>query len=121
MYEYQARRNEKSRWPDAVYDGDTIELIIDCGFDQYTRQKIRVLGVNTPEIRSHQKYAAIIAKQETLTWLKVGETPIERWPLVIRTKEKDNFGRWLAEVYRKTDGESLTDYLLSRGYKPYGG
>jgi micrococcal nuclease len=119
MYEFQARRNEASRWSEAVYDGDTIDLIIDCGFDQYTRQRIRVLGVNTPEIRSHEKYAAIVAKQDTIRWIRCAEVPLERWPLIVRTKEKDNFGRWLAEVIRKTDGESLTEYLLGRGYKPY--
>ena len=35
-----------------VVDGDTIDVIIDLGFDLYKKERVRVAGVDTPEKRT---------------------------------------------------------------------
>ena len=35
-----------------VLDGDTIDVIIDLGFDLYKKERVRIAGVDTPE-REH--------------------------------------------------------------------
>lgn len=43
-----------------VYDGDTITCSIDCGFNfLMKKQKIRLLGIDTPEIRGEEREKAI--------------------------------------------------------------
>ena len=35
-----------------VVDGDTIDVSIDLGFDVCTKQRVRLLGIDTPESRT---------------------------------------------------------------------
>ena len=35
-----------------VVDGDTIDVAIDLGFDVCTKQRVRLLGIDTPESRT---------------------------------------------------------------------
>lgn len=93
-----------------VVDGDTIDCDIDVGFGMRTRQRLRLHGVNTPELRSSdpdKRLAAIEAKRFT-----------ERFALgcdlYIQTYKSDVFGRYLAKIYR--DSECLNDLLVSEGH-----
>ena len=45
MYQYKIKL-------DRVIDGDTIDCMIDLGFDISTKKRIRFLGINTPESRT---------------------------------------------------------------------
>lgn len=48
-----------------VVDGDTVDATIDVGFKMTTVQRLRLLGINTPEKNSKdifEKSRAIIAK-----------------------------------------------------------
>ena len=48
-YEYHAKVTE-------VVDGDTVVIDIDLGFDVvFIKQKVRLLGVDTPESRTSDK------------------------------------------------------------------
>ena len=35
-----------------IVDGDTIDVAIDLGFDVLTKQRVRLLGIDTPESRT---------------------------------------------------------------------
>ena len=35
-----------------VLDGDTIDVLIDLGFDLYKKERVRIAGVDTPEKRT---------------------------------------------------------------------
>ena len=35
-----------------VVDGDTVDALVDLGFNTYSKQRIRLYGINTPEIRT---------------------------------------------------------------------
>jgi endonuclease YncB( thermonuclease family) len=88
-----------------IYDGDTIELT--------DGRKIRVLGINTPEV-AHRGEAleplAIDARAAAQTFL--AKTPFLKIKLGLQ--KQDQFKRWLAFVYTQ-DGENLSAYLLRQG------
>ena len=56
MYEYRA-------YVKNVYDGDSITVDIDLGFGVLLQsQKIRLLKINTPEIRGSERASGIISR-----------------------------------------------------------
>ncbi len=107
-----------------VIDGDTIDVEIDQGLHTYRVERLRLLGVNTPELHSpvaEVRTAAQDAKALTVQWLSDhlhGLTAPNEWPLLIRTEKADAFCRYLADVYC-TQEHSLTQALLDAGYLPY--
>ena len=120
MFTYNATVDQLSRYNHGVYDGDTIDMLIDVGFRMYSRQRIRVLGVNTPELRGDDKQEGLRFKTLTLDWIGGGLIlSNEEFPFIVRTEKSDSFGRYLAEVTRKCDGQSLTQYLLEQGSPAY--
>ena len=38
-----------------VIDGDTVDAMIDLGFDTWVKKRIRLAGIDTPEIRTRDK------------------------------------------------------------------
>ena len=92
-----------------VVDGDTIDLVIDVGFRLYTAQRIRLLGIDTPE-RGQQGWAEATAFVKNWVDTYNGKLRIE-------TFKADSFGRWLGYVYARTeDGvQSLTNDLMASG------
>ena len=49
-----------------VIDGDTIDAVIDLGFDVWIKKRVRLYGINTPETRTRdleEKQAGIAAKK----------------------------------------------------------
>ena len=52
----------------SVYDGDTITCNIDLGFKiKLYKQKIRLFGINTPEVRGKSRPEGLISKQKLCT------------------------------------------------------
>lgn len=105
-----------------VVDGDTIDVYIDQGFHTYRRERLRLLGVNTPEMKGATLQAGRNARQYTIDWLATGGTgptymPVAgKWPLIIFTEKADAFGRYLATVWRTKDGVCLNNDLISSGH-----
>jgi micrococcal nuclease len=96
-----------------VIDGDTVLCTLDVGFHTYQQERVRLLGVNTPEVVGAQKAAGLTAKALVVAWVAQFDGP---WPFLIRTEKTDSFGRYLAEVWSLATGASLTDYLRAQGY-----
>lgn len=102
-----------------VVDGDTIDVRTDKGFDDNGLwMRLRLLGVNTPELRGDTKTAAEAAKQFTIDWLSTHADAKSR--VFIRTvrsihdvDKDDSFGRYLATVYNLVDGEIQGDHCLN--------
>ena len=49
-----------------VIDGDTIDAVIDLGFDVWVKKRVRLYGINTPETRTRdlkEKQAGLAAKK----------------------------------------------------------
>lgn len=94
----------------SVYDGDTITCDIDCGFGVILhKQKIRLYGINTPEVRGSSKEEGI--KVRDLVREKILDKDI-----VLETikDKKGKYGRWLGIIHI---GElNLNDWLLENNY-----
>ena len=108
MYEYNAVIV-------SVYDGDTLTANVDLGFKMCAKKiKLRLLGVDTPEIRTKdldEKANAIKARD------RVKELCLDR-DVVITTSKKGKYGRWLASI--SIDGADLAGILISEGHAlPY--
>ena len=48
MYEYYVREVKN------VVDGDTIDVVIDLGFNVLFEQRVRLAGIDTPESRTER-------------------------------------------------------------------
>jgi micrococcal nuclease len=98
-----------------VVDGDTLDLMVDLGFKRYSRERIRLMGVDTPETHGETREAGDAATAFVIEWCKTCELP-----LVLESHKKDSFGRWLGSLYRQEEGgvmgESLADALLAAGH-----
>lgn len=101
----------------SVYDGDTITVMIDQGMKHFARVKVRMLGINTPEIRTkdlEEKARGYTAKE----YLK---SRIEGKTIIINTVKKGKFGRWLGVLWLYEEGmdelgESLNDEMIRMGH-----
>ena len=95
----------------SVYDGDTITADIDLGFGLViTKQKIRLCGLDTPEVRGTEKEEGIKVRDDLIEKLKYMKGEMEPNP----DYEKCKYGRWLATIYN-TDGENINKWLLDSG------
>ncbi len=103
MYEYKAMVTK-------VYDGDTITVDFHLGFGIIIKsQKIRLLGINTPEVRGKSKPEGIKSRDAL-------RKRILNKVVVIRTfkDKKGKYGRWLGEVF--IDDENINGWLIQEGY-----
>lgn len=116
---------------DRVYDGDTIWVTLDLGFDMLFRCSIRLKGVDTPESkinikkypeRKKEKALAKIAKKR-MKELCGKEVWVESKKLlkgsakdnVKESTAKEKYGRVLGNIYQM-DGTNIADVLIREGY-----
>lgn len=105
-----------------VVDGDTVRAEMDMGFHCYHVESLRVAGVDAPELFSGDNRDAGMASREfVIAWVADayvdhGENDME-WPFLVRTyKDKQTFGRYVADIVRIDTGESLASALVSAGH-----
>ena len=110
MYEYYVRKVEN------VVDGDTIDVLIDLGFDILFASRVRLAGIDTPESRTKdlaEKALGLEAKEYLKKALKDAKS------VVIKTEKMDSsekYGRILGWVYVNGDTVSLNDKMINDGY-----
>jgi len=79
-----------------VVDGDTIEVVIDLGWRMYTYSPIRLLGIDSAEMRGTTGQEKILAQKAK----NLVETIALNQPVLLRSyKGKTTFGRYLGDVY----------------------
>jgi micrococcal nuclease len=104
-----------------VVDGDTIEAMIDLGFNTWITITVRLDGINTPESRTknkEEKARGLAAKDKLKQIMDSNEN---EFTLISHGVEK--YGRCLAEIFVKTLGElSVQKNLIAEGFgKEYHG
>lgn len=80
-----------------VVDGDTFDVLIDLGFNSYAYETLRLHNVDTPEIfrpkSTEERDLGLKAKY------RVTELIFDK-PILIRSfKDKETFGRFVADVW----------------------
>ena len=109
-----------------VLDGDTIDVIIDLGFDLAKTERVRIAGVDTPEKRTRNLEEKALGIDAT-EWLKDKlEGAIDGDDdLVIRTElvgGVGKYGRLLGWLYIGDATVSLNEQMITEGYAwPYDG
>ena len=103
-----------------VVDGDTIDVLIDLGFDLYKKERVRIAGVDTPEKRTRDLEEKALGIDAT-NWLKdklegaiSGDDD-----LVIRTElvgGVGKYGRLLGWLYIGDATVSLNEQMIAAGY-----
>jgi len=103
----------------SIYDGDTIRVNIDLGFgmkwcgDAGKGVKIRLYGIDTPEIRGDEREMGLKSKQALIQLL-------DGKRVVLRTiKDKTGkYGRYLGVLYVLDNDEwkDINETLISEGY-----
>jgi micrococcal nuclease len=110
MYEYFVK--EVTR----VVDGDTIDVVIDLGFDIMFSSRVRLAGIDTPESRTRDKAEKILGL-ESKEYLKKNLKDAK--PIVIKTEKmnsSEKYGRILGWLYINGDTESINDKMINDGY-----
>jgi micrococcal nuclease len=97
-------------WLIRVIDGDTIDVVIDLGWDMRMNERVRLFGVNAPEIRGPEKVEGQRYKKLVEDWFLTH--PVSYW-LHSREYKRDSFGRTLAVIVA-TNGDSLNDFLNTK-------
>jgi micrococcal nuclease len=95
----------------SVYDGDTITVALDLGLSIKVRAKCRLLGIDTPEIRTKsaaEKKAAYTAR-DRVRGMILGETV-----LLHSVAKPDKYGRLLVKVWTQ-GGDCVNQVLLDEG------
>ena len=103
-----------------VLDGDTIDVLIDLGFDLYKKERVRIAGVDTPEKRTRDLEEKALGIDAT-NWLKakLTETIKGDEELTIRTELKGGvgkYGRLLGWLYVGDATLSLNEQMITEGY-----
>ena len=103
-----------------VLDGDTIDVVIDLGFDLYKKERVRVAGVDTPEKRTKDDEEKALGYDAT-NWLKEKlEGAISGDDdLIIRTElvgGVGKYGRLLGWLYIGDSELSLNEQMIAEGY-----
>jgi len=103
-----------------VLDGDTIDVLIDLGFDLYKKERVRIAGVDTPEKRTRNLEEKALGIDAT-NWLKeklegaiAGDDD-----LIIRTElvgGVGKYGRLLGWLYIGDSTISLNEQMIVAGY-----
>ncbi len=104
LYTYRA-------YLDYVIDGDTVVFYVDLGFRTYSRQKLRLRGIDTPELPTPKGKKAKTFVEEILKKPKI---------ITIKTYRKDKYDRYLADIFVGSKevflNQMLLDEKLAVGY-----
>ena len=103
-----------------VVDGDTIDVLIDLGFDLYKKERVRIAGVDTPEKRTRDLEEKALGLDATY-WMKkqLEDTIAGDEELIIRTELKGGTGKYgtlLGWLYVGDDTVSLNEQMITEGY-----
>jgi|TARA_R100001594_G_scaffold6273_1_gene18095 micrococcal nuclease len=107
MYEYACK-------VERVVDGDTIDVVLDLGFDIQYKSRVRLYGIDTPESRTRDRDEKARGKMAG-AFLKEAIEKGEK--VVIQTKLKDSrgkFGRVLGDVV--VDEVNINKSMIENNY-----
>jgi len=106
-----------------VYDGDTLTVTIDLGFSLTIRTKVRLMGIDTAEMKSEDesvKKLAIASRDF------IREQALDK-KVLLKSHKPDKYGRALADIWTLDDQwqpapKTLSELMIEKGFaKSYDG
>lgn len=98
-----------------IVDGDTVDLDVDLGFKTRRKDRFRLEGIDTPEVRTKdkiEKAAGLAASARLAELIPVGSE------VTVRTNKPGKYGRWIATILK--DGVDINQQLVKEGHAvPY--
>jgi len=96
-----------------VYDGDTVTMQVDLGFNVSVVEKIRLHGINAPEVRGMEK----VKGKESRDYLRSLVLHKKVFVQTIKDK-KGKYGRYLGILYVRYNDYLLdvNKHMVSKGY-----
>ena len=100
-----------------IIDGDTLDFYVNLGLGFFCNARIRLSGVDAPEIfgvkkESKEFQAGQIAKLYVCKWFYP-----EQDHYLLKAEHRGLYGRWLGEVFKVDQSESLNENLKKKFYK----
>lgn len=95
-----------------VVDGDTFDMDIDLGFNIHIHERVRLLGIDTPEKFGKEKDLGLTVKQYAINNFLNKEVVIRSEKADVAA-DTDSFGRWLVRV--NVDGNDVCDIYNNLG------
>ncbi len=103
MYRYNAKL-------DRVVDGDTVDALVDLGFDTWKKVRIRMHGMNAPESRTRdleEKKLGLAAKSRLIELLRDGD-------FILQSHGVGKYGRCLGTLW--VEDIDINKTLISEGH-----
>ena len=106
MYNYRAHIKD-------VYDGDTVTAVVDLGFLHYQEMKLRLYGIDTPELRGAEREDGLRVRDIVREMILGKDVEIHSY------KDKQGkYGRYLATII--VDGVNVNAWRVAQGHaQPY--
>jgi micrococcal nuclease len=105
MYKYNAKLVR-------IIDGDTVDALIDLGFDVWIKKRIRLYGIDAPETRTRdleEKRLGFAAKERLEELLEASEGLF-----VLSSAGVGKYGRCLGTIF--IDDKNINELLISEGH-----
>jgi len=115
MYTYNAK-------VDRVVDGDTVDALVDLGFDTWKKVRIRLHGIDAWESRTRdleEKARGLAAKDRLAEVLELEN----EGKFILVSHGVGKYGRCLGEIFLTENSDSVNNLLISEGHATeyYGG
>ncbi len=106
MYQYKAKII-------SVYDGDTVTAMVDLGFLHFQEMKLRLYGIDTPELRGPERERGLVVRDILRDMI------LDQDVIINSYKDKQGkYGRYLANIF--INGIDVNEWLVDNGHAvPY--
>lgn len=101
-----------------VVDGDTLDLMVDLGFDIFQKMRVRLFGIDTPEIYGVKRDSEEYSKGKLASdFVKKILHPGTKVSMNSVKDKRGKYGRYLATVFCDMNGvlTNLNDMLVTNG------
>ena len=98
-----------------VVDGDTVDVMLELGFNVSLKERVRLYGINAPESRTRdklEKVKGLAAKDFVVDWT---EDHADEIVIVTRIDKRGKYGRVLGTIMTES-GENLNELMIKEGH-----
>lgn len=100
-----------------VIDGDTVDVIIDLGFEVFVKERVRLAGIDAPEVRTRDLFEKEKGEISTF-WLeqRCWDAKFDGIPIILQTTQynpRGKFGRCIGTLY--IEEININEEMLDKG------